>query len=88
MEEAIERAHAYREAGADGLFAPGVTDIATIARLAKGCPLPLNIMVSDGTPPVGVLAANGVARVSFGPRPYLLAMKALEDAARAEGGSS
>jgi 2-methylisocitrate lyase-like PEP mutase family enzyme len=80
--EAIERARAYAEAGADGLFAPGLADIALIARLAKESPLPLNIMVGDATPPMRALAANGVARVSHGPRPYLIAMKALEEAAR------
>jgi 2-methylisocitrate lyase-like PEP mutase family enzyme len=81
--EAITRARAYAEAGADGLFAPGLADIALIARLAEASPLPLNIMVGDLTPPVRVLAQHGVARVSHGPRPYLLAMKALEEAARA-----
>jgi len=81
--EAIERAHAYAEAGANGLFAPGLADIALIARMAEASPLPLNIMVGDTTPPLGTLADHGVARVSHGPRPYLLAMKALEEAARA-----
>jgi 2-methylisocitrate lyase-like PEP mutase family enzyme len=80
--EAIERARAYAEAGADGLFAPGLADIALIARLAKESPLPLNIMVGDRTPSTRILAEYGVARVSHGPRPYLMAMKALEEAAR------
>ena len=80
---AIDRAHAYAEAGADGLFAPGLADINLIARLAEASPLPLNIMVGDGVPPVCALAEHGVARVSHGPGPYLLAMKALEQAARA-----
>jgi 2-methylisocitrate lyase-like PEP mutase family enzyme len=81
--EAIARARVYAEAGADGLFAPGLVDIALIARLAEASPLPLNIMVGDTTPPLRVLAENGVARVSHGPRPYLMVMKALEEAARA-----
>jgi len=81
--EAIERARAYAEAGADGLFAPGLADITLIARLAEASTLPLNIMVGDATPPVRALAEHGVARVSHGPRPYLIAMKALEEAARA-----
>jgi 2-methylisocitrate lyase-like PEP mutase family enzyme len=83
--EAIERARAYAEAGADGLFAPGLADITLIARLAEASTLPLNIMVGDTTPQVRVLAEHGVARVSHGPRPYLTAMKALEEAARAAG---
>ena len=83
--EAIERARAYAEAGADGLFAPGLADITLITRLAEAVPLPLNIMVGDATPPVRVLAEHGVARVSYGPRPYLMMMKALEEAAGAAG---
>ena len=81
--QAIERARAYAEAGADGLFAPGLADITLITRLAEAVPLPLNIMVGDATPPVRILAEHGVARVSYGPRPYLTAMKVLEDGARA-----
>jgi len=80
--DAIERARAYAEAGADGLFAPGLADITMIARLAEASPLPLNIMVVDASPPARVLAEHGVARVSHGPRPYLMAMKALEESAR------
>lgn len=79
---AIERAQAYADAGADGLFAPGLSDAALIGRLAASSPLPLNIMVDARTPPLRILAAQGVARVSHGPGPYLLAMKALEEAAR------
>ena len=81
--EAMERARAYADAGADGLFAPGLADITLIARLAAGSPVPLNIMVDDGTPPLHKLAEHGVARVSHGPRPYLMAMKGLEEGARA-----
>lgn len=81
--QAIQRARAYSEAGADGLFAPGLTNINLIARLAEASPLPVNIMVGDTTTSLRELAERGVARVSHGPRPYLLAMKALEDAARA-----
>ncbi len=83
--EAIERARAYAEAGADGLFAPGLADITLITRLAQAVPIPLNVMVGDATPPVRVLAEHGVARVSYGPRPYLMVMKALEESAGAAG---
>jgi methylisocitrate lyase len=83
LEEAIDRARLYAEAGADGLFAPGLVDVHLIRRLADASQLPVNVMVADESPSVGVLAQNGVARVSYGPRPYLLAMKALEEAAQA-----
>jgi len=83
--DAIARARAYADAGADGLFAPGLSDIALIARLAEASPLPLNIMVGDATPSLRALAQHGVARVSHGPRLYFIAMKALEEAARAAG---
>jgi 2-methylisocitrate lyase-like PEP mutase family enzyme len=85
VDEALARARAYADAGADGVFAPGLLDIALIARLAKASPLPLNIMVGAASPPLVALAQHGVARVSHGPGPYLMAMKALEEAARASG---
>ena len=80
---AVERAKAYAEAGASGFFAPGLVDGALIARLASAIPLPLNVMVSQGTPALGVLGEAGVARVSHGPGPYLAAMRSLTEAARA-----
>lgn len=79
--EAIERARAYVEAGSNGLFAPGLHDVNLIRQLVAGSPLPLNVMVDDSTPAIPLLAECGVARVSYGPRPYLMAMKALEEAA-------
>jgi methylisocitrate lyase len=80
--EALERAHRYHDAGADGLFTPGLVDIRLIERLASASPVPINIMSQDGTPPLAALAKAGVARVSHGPVPYLAAMSALEAAAR------
>ena len=83
LQQAIERAHAYADAGASGIFVPGLADEKLIAQLVKASPLPVNIMVASNTPSLQVLASAGVARVSHGPGPYLLAMKALETAARA-----
>ena len=82
VSEALERAKQYRDAGADGLFTPGLVDIRLIARLATASPLPLNVMLREGTPPLKALADHAVARVSHGPEPYLFAMRALEAAAR------
>jgi 2-methylisocitrate lyase-like PEP mutase family enzyme len=78
----LERATAYTTAGADGLFVPGLTDAALIGRLAAASALPLNIMVSDATPPLRELAALGVARASHGPGPYVQMIKRLTEAAR------
>jgi methylisocitrate lyase len=82
VDAALERARAYADAGADGLFAPGLIDVALIARLVSASPLPVNIMRTGAEPSIAALAAAGVARVSHGPAPYLLAMAALERAAR------
>ena len=76
---AADRARAYAEAGANGLFAPGLVDERLIARLVELSPLPLNIMDTGKTPPWGNLAKAGVARISQGPAPYLRAMKAVEE---------
>ena len=65
----VERLNAYREAGADCLFAPGVRDEETIGALVREVHGPLNILVTVGTPPVGELRRLGVARVSVGSGP-------------------
>jgi 2-methylisocitrate lyase-like PEP mutase family enzyme len=62
----LERAAAYREAGADGIFVPGTTDPDTVAALVKGINAPVNILAGPGAPTIGELAALGVARVSIG----------------------
>ena len=83
VETALERARAYAEAGASGLFVPGLKDPALIERLAKASPLPVNIMAGAGTPALNGLASAGVARVSHGPGPYIAAMRAVAEAAKA-----
>jgi 2-methylisocitrate lyase-like PEP mutase family enzyme len=84
--QAIERAHLYAEAGADGFFLPGLREITLIARIAKESPLPLNILVGASSPAITELAENGVARVSYGGSPYADVMQAFEDAARKANG--
>lgn len=82
VDVAIERAIAYADVGADGLFVPGVIDPRLIARLVVASPLPINVMAGTGSPDTRVLAEAGVARISHGPGPYRVAMQALGDAAR------
>ena len=80
---ALERARAYAAAGANGLFAPGLEDLNLIWELCEGSPLPVNIMLGDINASVAQLASNKVARVSFGPAPYLFVMQTVADRARA-----
>jgi 2-methylisocitrate lyase-like PEP mutase family enzyme len=81
VSQALERARFYAKAGADGLFTPGLVDPVVMARFCAASPLPVNVMVGADTPLLPIAEA-GVARISFGPAPYLAAMKGLEDAAR------
>lgn len=83
--EAVGRGRAYADAGADGLFVPGVADLGLIEELAALSPLPLNVMRFGAGPMITELATAGVARISHGPGPYMAAMKALEDAAGEAG---
>ena len=80
---AIERAHAYAEAGASGFSVPGLADLDLLAKVCAASPLPVNFMAFPGAPSAEAVAAAGVARISHGPFPHMLALKAFEDAARA-----
>lgn len=75
--EALDRAKAYAAAGASGFFVPGLTDDALIGRISKGVSLPVNVMVMEGVPSNDRLSKLGVARISYGPIPYIQAMKSL-----------
>lgn len=66
FDQACERWRAYRDAGADCLFIPGVTDEQTIRRFVEALGYPLNVLAAAGTPPVKRLKELGVARLSVG----------------------
>lgn len=66
LEETVARAEAYLAAGADGIFVPGLIDLATLAALVARIPAPLNVLVGPGAPTVTELAGLGVRRVSLG----------------------
>jgi len=65
----LRRLLAYRDAGADCVFAPGLRDSETIARLVKDVRCPLNILAGPGSLSVVELQRLGVARVSLGSAP-------------------
>lgn len=71
MDDALARAAAYTEAGADGLFVPGLTDKTLIRVICEKVALPVNVMMSADPRGIRDVAALGVSRISFGPNPYL-----------------
>lgn len=74
LDHAIRRANAYRLAGADCLFVPGVVDRETIGCLAREIQGPVNILALAGTPPASELEKLGVARLSVGSGPMRATM--------------
>jgi 2-methylisocitrate lyase-like PEP mutase family enzyme len=69
FEQTVKRLSAFRDAGADCLFAPGVRDLDVISRLVRELQHPLNILAGPGSPPIPELQKIGVARVSLGSSP-------------------
>jgi len=68
-DETLRRLLAYRDAGADCVFAPGVRDAETITRLVRDVQCPLNILAGPGAPSIPEMEKLGVARVSLGSAP-------------------
>jgi 2-methylisocitrate lyase-like PEP mutase family enzyme len=66
FERTVERLRAYREAGADCVFAPGVSERGLIEKLVKGIAAPLNILLTPGCPSIAELEKIGVSRASAG----------------------
>jgi 2-methylisocitrate lyase-like PEP mutase family enzyme len=71
---AAERARAYRQAGADCIFVPGLRDIEIIKELLQATPGPINILAGPGSPSVSELARVGVRRISLGSSPNRAAL--------------
>jgi 2-methylisocitrate lyase-like PEP mutase family enzyme len=68
-DHALGRLRAYRDAGADCVFLPGLRDSDTIRQFVKDCQCPLNILAGPASPSVPELEKLGVARVSLGSAP-------------------
>jgi 2-methylisocitrate lyase-like PEP mutase family enzyme len=65
-DETVRRLLAFRDAGADCLFVPGLRDAETIGRIVRDVKCPVNILVGPGSPAIPELQKRGVARVSVG----------------------
>ena len=87
--EALERARAYADAGAAGLFVPFLADAGCIAAICERSPLPVNVLWSPACGDRAALAKLGVARISHGHQPWAAAMALLErEAERVLGGGT
>ncbi|NIH88474.1 isocitrate lyase/PEP mutase family protein [Amycolatopsis granulosa] len=82
-EDPIPRVRAYQEAGADGVFVPGLTTEAEIAAVVGAVEVPVNILFTAGGPGIERLRRLGVRRVSLGSLLFRAALAAVRRTARA-----
>ncbi len=80
--EALRRARAYLEAGADCIYPIGVSSPELIGRLCAAIDAPVNVGVRPGLPDMAELGRLGVARVSAATRLATVAFSAAHDAAK------
>jgi 2-methylisocitrate lyase-like PEP mutase family enzyme len=82
LADTIARLQAYQEAGADVLYAPGLTKLDDIRSVVTSVDRPVNVLALPGGPTVAELAEAGVRRISVGGAFALAAYGALIEAAR------
>ena len=66
LDDTIARLVAYRDAGADAVYAPGLSDLDQIAAVVEAVGIPVNVLALPGGPSTAELASVGVRRVSTG----------------------
>ncbi len=66
LDDTIARLVAYRDAGADVVYAPGLTALEEIRRVVEAVGVPVNVLALRSGPPISKLASAGVRRVSTG----------------------
>jgi 2-methylisocitrate lyase-like PEP mutase family enzyme len=82
LDDTVARLNAYRDAGADVVYAPGLTDLDEIASVVREVGLPVNVLALPSAPPIPELARVGVRRVSTGGLLASVAYGALVSGAR------
>jgi 2-methylisocitrate lyase-like PEP mutase family enzyme len=82
LADTIARLQSYEAAGADVVYAPGLTNIDDIRRVVAECTAPVNVLMLPGGPTLRELADAGVARVSIGSALAYVALQAVVEAAR------
>ena len=66
LDDTITRLVAYRDAGADCVYAPGLTRLDQIEAVVRAVGAPVNVLALPAGPPLGELSRVGVRRVSTG----------------------
>jgi 2-methylisocitrate lyase-like PEP mutase family enzyme len=66
LDDTIARLIAYRDAGADVVYAPGLTDLEQITAVVAAAGIPVNVLALPGAPSLPQLEAAGVRRISTG----------------------
>lgn len=82
LADTIARLQAYQEAGADVLYAPGLTSLADVREVVRSVDRPVNVLTLPGGPTVAELAGAGVRRISVGGAFMYVALGAVAAAAR------
>jgi 2-methylisocitrate lyase-like PEP mutase family enzyme len=82
LADTIARLQAYQEAGADVLYAPGLTSLDEIRQVVGAVDRPVNVLAMPGGPTIPELAEAGVRRVSVGGSFAFAALGAVVEAAR------
>jgi 2-methylisocitrate lyase-like PEP mutase family enzyme len=82
LPDTIARLQAYQDAGADVLFAPGLSTVAEVETVVRSVDRPLNVLVRPGGPTVAELAGAGARRLSVGGSFSYVAVAAVAAAAR------
>jgi 2-methylisocitrate lyase-like PEP mutase family enzyme len=81
LDDTIARLVAFRDAGADCVYAPGLKAIEDIRAVVDAVGIPVNVLALPGAPTVAELAGSGVARVSVGGAFAFAAIGAVVEAA-------
>ncbi|TRW46620.1 isocitrate lyase/PEP mutase family protein [Georgenia yuyongxinii] len=82
LHDTLARLQGYREAGAEVLYAPGLTDLGQIRTVCAEVDRPVNVLLVRGGPTPAELADAGVARISVGGTFAWNALSGLIQAAR------
>ena len=82
LDDTIARLRAYRDAGAEVVYAPGLTSLDDIARLVEAVVVPVNVLALPAAPSIPELASAGVRRISTGGALARVAYVAAREAAR------